>query len=411
MASSTNLPPNTTIPSFNNPNLGYKVIRHIGDGAYGTVYEVEAMTTSTSTSTKTKPKLTKATTTTTTKKQAQPPTASSHEKQLLALKLLPTKGHTSTSRHESHDLLFRTEATALLVSRSHPYILHLLDICYSPSLPYGALITPLATEGNLLTVHDSMISGKRQTDVLSRVLCWQMLSALHFLHEELKPGRVHRDIKPDNILAFLCSSDNNGVDGQSKNSYMFKLADFGISDCIDDTITPTSNTINSTSSSSSSSSSNNKAKINKREEIKGRAYAPYRAPETRTPNTKQIHTPHYEDRADIYSFGIVLFQLHLEILGSYAAVNPRQLQKDGTVPVQVKRLVGHMLQPKAEKRPSARVCLGYEWVKGGEGVKLIKEEGRGEGGEDGYGDGGEDAYGDVGVLGRTMSSLSLESDW
>lgn len=74
------------------------------------------------------------------------------------------------------------------------------------------------------SIRNAMVSLNRTlTEKEIAYVCWSALKGLAYLHE-LEPIIVHRDIKADNILV-----DNTG---------MVKLADFGVSERIHQTIKP-----------------------------------------------------------------------------------------------------------------------------------------------------------------------------
>lgn len=71
------------------------------------------------------------------------------------------------------------------------------------------IIVEYAEGGELF---DYIAIGGRFDEVVTRTYFFQLLNAVHYMHEE---GFVHRDIKPENIVL--------------TKEYILKLADFGFS--------------------------------------------------------------------------------------------------------------------------------------------------------------------------------------
>ncbi len=139
---------------------GYKLIRFIGQGLTGAVYEVES---------------------------AQEDTQDSQQR--LALKIFfPT----TMNQEERNTLYQRFQREAEILSKlDHPHILKVLK--YGQDGQYAYLVLPLAVGGTL--------SGRMQSGPLSLVesvtILRQISAGLDYAHSR---GVIHRDIKPSNIL-------------------------------------------------------------------------------------------------------------------------------------------------------------------------------------------------------------------
>ena len=308
----------TTVESFNDPKLKYKVVKHIGKGGFGYVFEVKR----------------------------------SKDSKAFAMKVVPLTG----SHHKRpNETIFREEATRLMQVGHHLHIMELVDVASFDG--YGALIMELASEGNLLNVYYRL--SKERHAALSQRVAYEMIKALHYIHSR-NPAIVHRDIKPDNILVFLSGT-------ASKPCYTFKLADFGISKTVDD-------------------GEENLALKIVSEHMSGRAFGPYRAPET----AKQLGDKHprgFETKADIYSLGVVLSEIHNNTVGSpsFPALY--------NIPAKALPLVKAMLIHDPSKRPSAQDCKKYSWYKEGAAAIIHKVA-------------NESKEGDA--LGKSMQHLSIE---
>ncbi|KAH0291785.1 kinase-like protein [Aureobasidium namibiae CBS 147.97] len=308
----------TTIESFNDVKLKYKVNKYIGKGSFGSVFEV---------------------------KRAK-------DSKIFAMKVIPLTG----SHHKRpNEMIFREEATRLMQVGHHLHIMELVDVASFDK--YGALIMECATEGSLLNVYYRL--SKEHHAALSQRVAYEMTEALHCIHSQ-DPAIVHRDLKPDNILVFLSGT-------VQKPCYLFKLADFGISKTVDDGEEDPALRIVS-------------------EPMSGRAYAPYRAPET----AKRLGAKHprgYESKADIYSLGVVLAQIHNNAVGSDESPSLYN------IPTKAVPLVKAMLTHDPSKRPSAQDCKKYSWYKEGAAVVIHKVTNGSKEGDN---------------LGKSMQRLSIE---
>lgn len=104
----------------------------------------------------------------------------------VALKVLP--------RHFTHDPQFQARfrrESKLLAQLQHPYILPVFDSGQADG--YSYIVMPFVQGGTLAdALDDTPISLQRIRQVLT-----QVGSALHYAHER---GMIHRDVKPSNIL-------------------------------------------------------------------------------------------------------------------------------------------------------------------------------------------------------------------
>ncbi|KAI4816164.1 kinase-like protein [Aureobasidium sp. EXF-8845] len=286
----------TAVESFNIPKLNYKIVKYIGKGGFGNVFEVKR----------------------------------SKDSKVFAMKVVPMTGF---HREKPNETIFREEATRLMQIKHHLHITELVDIARFDD--YAALIMELASEGNLQSFYGQIT--KEHHAALSQRVAYEMTEALHYIHSQ-NPAIVHRDIKPDNILVFLSGTVR-------KPCYLFKLADFGISKTVDD---------------------NDEDPAFPgvfHEPVSGRAYEPYRAPET-AKRVGDIHPRGPETKADIYSLGVVLSQIHSNRLGSYDPVSLRN------IPSLALPLMEAMLRQDPSKRPSAQECKRYGWYQKGAEVVI-----------------------------------------
>jgi serine/threonine protein kinase len=244
---------------------------------------------------------------------------------------------TGFHRERLKETIFREEATRLMQVGHHLHIMELVDVAIFDD--YGALVMELASEGNLQNIYRQM--SKEHHAALSQRVTYEMTEALHYIHSQ-NPAIVYRDIKPDNILVFLSGTAR-------KPCYLFKLSDFGISTTVDD----------------SDEIENPAFPGVVYEPMSGRAYHSYRAPET-AKKLGGIHPRGFENKADIWSLGVVISQIHNNTVGS---LNSPSLQN---IPAKALPLIKAILTQDASKRPSAQDCKKYDWYKQGATVIIHK---------------------------------------
>ena len=182
----------------------------------------------------------------------------SHRNILVAIKIAEVK-----PGKEAFRLKNETERVQKLPS--HPFIAYYED-CYTFSTSAGLHdygILQYYEEGNLMQLTEKVILSNAQKGRLLQ----DLLSGIEFLHKNLV---VHRDLKPKNILI-----------AKSKDEYIPKIADFGISKDLHKTATDRSYF-----------------------EITndGAGTITYSSPE-------QLKDTHISENTDLWSFGIIAFQL------------------------------------------------------------------------------------------------------
>ncbi|THX30665.1 kinase-like protein [Aureobasidium pullulans] len=287
----------STVESFNSSTTRYRIIDQLGHGSFGHVLKVSSLA----------------------------------GQEVFAMKVMSTTGQ---HRNTPMKTIFQSEASKLMQLEGHEHIIELRDTVVLPKINRACMIMDLATEGDLESVFHRI--PKNQHEALSKLVAHEMTEALQYIHSK---NIVHRDIKPDNILAFLAGTERNP-------RYLFKLADFGIAGEIDDD-----------------------KEIDwpelPHQPMSGRAFRHYRAPET-YPRGTGIHTRYFEAKADVYSLGVVLAQIHNNtILSSREPSLP-------ITPAHANSLVKHMLEKDPARRASALACKRFLWVQEGATVILLK---------------------------------------
>jgi predicted Ser/Thr protein kinase len=255
---------------------------------------------------------------------------------LVALKVLPLE----VSALPGFADRFAREAQAL-ARLSHPNVVTVFDLGQS-----GALYYFLMEFVDGVNLRDQLRSH-RLTARESLAIAPQICEALEYAHDE---GIVHRDIKPENILL-----DHRG---------RVKIADFGLSKLLG----PTPDALRLTQSN----------------QVMGTLH--YMAPE-------QFEQPlKVDQRADIYSLGVVLYEMftgelplgHFELPSKTAAVDPRidelvlraldrnpdhRYQRVSEIRLQIETIAGvaSKLSPEASRRlsyeyRSKATLFGWPWL-------------------------------------------------
>ena len=104
---------------------------------------------------------------------------------------------------------------SIMQSLDHPRILHLKHAFDEPN--HVDLIIELAAGGELF---DLIISKGHFSEADAAHVIRQLCEGIGYLHER---GIAHRDLKPENVLLV------------SKDAFDIKIADFGLSNILDDT--------------------------------------------------------------------------------------------------------------------------------------------------------------------------------
>ncbi|THW99601.1 kinase-like protein [Aureobasidium pullulans] len=175
----------STVESFNSSTTRYRVSDQLGHGSFGHVLKVSSLA----------------------------------GQEVFAMKVMSTTGQ---HRNTPMKTVFQSEASKLMQLEGHEHIIELRDTVVLPKINRACMIMDLATERDLESVFRRI--PKNQHEALSKLVAHEMTEALQYIHSK---NIVHRDIKPDNILAFLAGTERNP-------RYLFKLADFGIAGEIDD---------------------------------------------------------------------------------------------------------------------------------------------------------------------------------
>lgn len=162
-----------------------------------------------------------------------------------------------------------------LSKADHPAVLHLygFSLLISKEKRYPAIVTEYMPGGTLLDI----IKGKKLVTMTEKlILLYGICEAMHYLHDRLKI--VHRDLKPKNILL---NSNNEPI-----------ISDFGLSKVMSEQYMMKSQ----------------------------RAGSPkYTAPEL-------LKDEEYSNKVDVYSYGIIAYELLTGKMAYYEATNIRELK-------------------------------------------------------------------------------------
>ncbi|KAG5843323.1 hypothetical protein ANANG_G00149590 [Anguilla anguilla] len=264
-----------------NPNDIWDIIGELGDGAFGKVYKAKNKETGV----------------------------------LAAAKVIETK-----SEEELEDYMVEID---ILASCDHRYIVKLLDAFYYDNKLW--IMIEFCPGGAVDAVMLELDRGLLEPQI--RVICWQMLEALVYLHGM---KIIHRDLKAGNVLLTL--------EGD------IKLADFGVS-------------------------AKNTKTLQRRDSFIGTPY--WMAPEVVMCET--MKDAPYDYKADIWSLGITLIELAqiepphhelnpMRVLLKIAKSEPPTLELPGKWSREFKDFLKTCLDKNPESRPNAAQLLEHPFV-------------------------------------------------
>lgn len=144
--------------------------------------------------------------------------ASKRTRQAFALKII------DKSKCQGKEHMIESEI-AILNLVSHPHIIELIEVFDFPDEKY--LVTELVPGGDLF---DAIASDVRYSEIISRGLITDLVSALEYLH---KKSIVHRDIKPENL--FIHNTPNQ-LNIKTKPRKSLKLGDFGLAHIVSEPV-------------------------------------------------------------------------------------------------------------------------------------------------------------------------------
>ena len=140
---------------------GYKLIRELGNGAFSRVFQVK----------------------------------NEHSKEIFAAKIYDSKKLSKrTLTNDDPPLVLVQRELEIMIKYPHIYVINLVDVFNDPITNSLIFIIPFAKLGNVKT----MIEQHKLTKAQLRLCFLEIGIGLAYLHEN---NVVHRDIKPDNILA------------------------------------------------------------------------------------------------------------------------------------------------------------------------------------------------------------------
>lgn len=215
----------------------------------------------------------------------------------------------------------RDEIAALKLLRGGPYIIRLFDVFEAPNNTY--MVMEECKGGDLL---DRVTEKEFYTEREARATCNILFQAMDYIHRK---KIAHRDIKPENVL--LVDRDDDTT---------IKIADFGFAKRVN--------------------------KPNCLRTLCGTAQ--YVAPEV-----LDLHSPGYDQRADMWSVGVVTYIL----LGGYAPFDgpvhelANVICKGeyefhdkywGDISDAAKTMIRNLLQVDPKKRYSAELALQCPWM-------------------------------------------------
>lgn len=221
------------------------------------------------------------------------------------------------------ELEFVQREIDVLLSISHPHVVRTHDIFDEKDKIY--MVMDFVEGGDLF---DYMARKTHLSEISAKLVIWQMLQGLHYLHEN---NIVHRDIKPENVLM------------ASVNPLVVQITDFGFANFVDP--------------SSSAPQTDLKSMV---------GTGCYMAPEI-------MDARGHGKPVDIFSTGVVMFRLLSSKL-PFRGMTMRECYKQamnegadfftrewGGVSTEAKQLCGTMLSSDPDKRPSAERALAHAW--------------------------------------------------
>lgn len=136
--------------------------------------------------------------------------------------------HPSQASDATFQARFLREARAA-AALSHPNIVEVFDFGEQDGASY--LVMELVPDGSLRTLLRQRAQGSGWTLGLGVGLVRQAAEGLAYAHAH---GMVHRDIKPDNLLLQRLNPLTPERRGESTDSYLLKISDFGLARLVDE---------------------------------------------------------------------------------------------------------------------------------------------------------------------------------
>ncbi|CAE7689050.1 CPK2 [Symbiodinium pilosum] len=252
---------------------------------------------------------------------------------------------------------------SMLKSLDHVNLLRLHEAFRDASCVY--LVTELCAGGSLAErlAHQRTHLRKPMLEGLAAAYAEQILSAASYCHDR---GVLHRDLKPENVLLLTARSDSP-----------VKVIDFGLSDTVERIRLNCTQEVHDRSGALGAV-----ARLlpklpggleilatKETKEVMQRAGTPhYMAPE--------VYAGRYDDKADVWSIGVILFEMLSNRHPFYTEGNDLEAVKRriltpagadfcdpawGEVSTPAQRACQECLQPDPKRRPSAKQTLAHKW--------------------------------------------------